>query len=167
MAVIRAGLAIAMCPTSQASEPACKLWRSEDASCWPHTLQQLLLALSCCFCTACLAPGMSAWSAGSFLVDGTKVEQQSLQGEERLGKPRTEWIRDDLRVHRRAPLASAVLRLTLVDLAGSEKVSKNECVGETFEEVPPSTELEVRVRSLSPQLKLLQPKFRPRRSTGL
>ena len=58
-----------------------------------------------------------------------------------------EMIRDDLRVHRRVLLASAVLRLTLVDLAGSEKVSKNECVGETFEEVAASTELEVAVWS--------------------
>ncbi|CAE7264163.1 kif5 [Symbiodinium sp. KB8] len=50
------------------------------------------------------------YSSRSHVVFVLHVEQQSLQGEERLGK------------------------LTLVDLAGSEKVSKNECVGETFEE---------------------------------
>ncbi|CAE7389526.1 kif5 [Symbiodinium sp. CCMP2456] len=50
------------------------------------------------------------YSSRSHVVFVLHVEQQSLHGEERLGK------------------------LTLVDLAGSEKVSKNECVGETFEE---------------------------------
>lgn len=50
------------------------------------------------------------YSSRSHVVFVLHVEQQSLQGEERLGK------------------------LTLVDLAGSEKLSKNESVGETFEE---------------------------------